>query len=449
MAGYKLDGTVLRDGAGAYVAELIGWDDAELSLLMGRASVADAEPAPTPEFVWVRLLEAMHGDNGAAFTASTDDYREASGPLADLIAAGFFRGDADSLDGDIWMAASGEETEAAVRFERCADAYAALSAVLNRVFERDDQAYDRNAERLTAEALGTGSGINMAATSVDELFDEPSLPPAGVEDVEVVGYRVQWTDRPGGSALNLLTAITPPIHLLRAEYPNAEIQHTDDLMTVAQCQRIVAARDAAIEEWSGTAVQNGMEVDRLRALMAAGALVPRELLDDAEKHLTDWLDLHDCECEGGHICGRGHVRATRDRIHALLAAPAVAGHQHASAARDVLIERQRQVAAEGWSPEHDDEHDGGELAAAGAAYALHAADHLNPYSQGDGGDEAPNCWPWHDAVAGRGEGPEATKPAWWKPGTPRRDLIKAAALILAEIERMDRAAAPAEQGGDV
>ncbi|MDV5862042.1 hypothetical protein QM298_14255 [Pseudomonas mendocina] len=44
------------------------------------------------------------------------------------------------------------------------------------------------------------------------------------------------------------------------------------LMTVAQHQRIVAAlraqineRDAAIEEWSGTAVQNGMEVDRLNA----------------------------------------------------------------------------------------------------------------------------------------------------------------------------------------
>lgn len=30
---------------------------------------------------------------------------------------------------------------------------------------------------------------------------------------------------------------------------------------------------------------------------------------------------------------------------------------------------------------------------------------------------------------------------WWKPGAPRRMLIKAAALIVAEIERLDRAAA--------
>ncbi|MGI0829548.1 hypothetical protein ACRCP5_19775 [Pseudomonas aeruginosa] len=112
---------------------------------------------------------------------------------------------------------------------------------------------------------------------------------------------------------------------------------------------------------------------------------------------------------------------------------------------DVQAERRRQITAEGWTPEHDDEHDSGELAAAGAAYALHAADHLNPYSQGDGGDEAPSCWPWHDGIAGRGEGPEKTEPAWWKPSTPRRDLVKACALALAEIERLDRAAAT--QGG--
>lgn len=31
-------------------------------------------------------------------------------------------------------------------------------------------------------------------------------------------------------------------------------------------------------------------------------------------------------------------------------------------------------------------------------------------------------------------------PAWWKPLEPRCDLVKAGALILAEIERIDRAA---------
>lgn len=126
-------------------------------------------------------------------------------------------------------------------------------------------------------------------------------------------------------------------------------------------------------------------------------------------------------------------------------APAFVNPRFTPAAIDVLLERQRQVDKEGWTPEHDDEHDSGELAAAGAAYALHAADHLHPHSQGDGRNEAPIFWPWQNGVCGRGEGPEKTEPAWWKPGTPRRDLVKAGALILAEIERLDRASKSSQQ----
>lgn len=106
------------------------------------------------------------------------------------------------------------------------------------------------------------------------------------------------------------------------------------------------------------------------------------------------------------------------------------------AAADVLAERRRQVEVNGWTPEHDDEHDGGRMAAAGSAYALAAADHLHPLSQGDG------CYDTH-----------ATPLAWpqdweFKPADPRRMLVKAGALILAEIERLDRAAlAATEQKG--
>jgi hypothetical protein len=90
------------------------------------------------------------------------------------------------------------------------------------------------------------------------------------------------------------------------------------------------------------------------------------------------------------------------------------------AARDVLAERQRQVTAEGWTPEHDDEHANGDLALAAAWYAASAGG--VPWS-----DDVPSFWPWADQ--------------WWKPTTPRRDLVKARALIIAEIERIDRAAA--------
>lgn len=102
--------------------------------------------------------------------------------------------------------------------------------------------------------------------------------------------------------------------------------------------------------------------------------------------------------------------------------------QHAMPAwRDVVRERRRQIGVEGWTPEHDDGHDAGSLAAAASAYAIAAADKLHPYSQGDADfyRQPPDAWPWHFK--------------WWKPKDPRTALVKAGALILAEIERIDRA----------
>lgn len=96
---------------------------------------------------------------------------------------------------------------------------------------------------------------------------------------------------------------------------------------------------------------------------------------------------------------------------------------------DVLAERRRQVEEEEFTDEHDDCHDRGELSGAGAAYALNAACLLHPLN-GTPIDEPPECWLWDER--------------WWKPNMgdcPRRDLVKAAALILAEIDRIDRAAA--------
>lgn len=88
-----------------------------------------------------------------------------------------------------------------------------------------------------------------------------------------------------------------------------------------------------------------------------------------------------------------------------------------AAAADVLAERQRQVAAEGWTAERDDSYQNSELADAAACYAIHA--HNQGFS-------TPAHWPWSTT--------------WWKQTNPRRDLVKAGALILAEIERIDRAA---------
>ena len=90
--------------------------------------------------------------------------------------------------------------------------------------------------------------------------------------------------------------------------------------------------------------------------------------------------------------------------------------------RDVLAERRRQVEQEGWTPEHDDQHAKGEMAFAAASYAMSSARHPLVMKYG-----VPGNWPW--------------AAEWWKPTTRRHDLVKAGALILAEIERIDRAGA--------
>lgn len=96
-----------------------------------------------------------------------------------------------------------------------------------------------------------------------------------------------------------------------------------------------------------------------------------------------------------------------------------AGGDMAQAIYDVLAERLRQVDDEGWTADHDDAHSHGQMAGAALCYLAEDIPHWAR-------EQAHGCyWPW-DAD-------------WWKPGDHRRNLVKAGALILAEIERLDRA----------
>ncbi|WP_254616614.1 hypothetical protein [Burkholderia metallica] len=87
------------------------------------------------------------------------------------------------------------------------------------------------------------------------------------------------------------------------------------------------------------------------------------------------------------------------------------------AARDVLAERARQINQENWTPEWDDQYRDHEMSCAAGCYAMYTL----AYPAGD----PPPAWPW--------------AADWWKPTTHRRNLVKAGALILASIERLDRA----------
>ena len=87
---------------------------------------------------------------------------------------------------------------------------------------------------------------------------------------------------------------------------------------------------------------------------------------------------------------------------------------------EIQKEREAQI-AKGFDASHDDNHRLGDLSDAACCYAERAG-------QSDGrraADSEPLMgWPWdYDS---------------WKPSTRRNELIKAAALIVAEIEALDR-----------
>lgn len=103
---------------------------------------------------------------------------------------------------------------------------------------------------------------------------------------------------------------------------------------------------------------------------------------------------------------------------------------------DIAAERERQKTQEGWSDTHDDGHKEGQLGLAAACYALSGSENdvqraalaatYKVY-----GSDAVSAWRrmWRWSVK------------HWKPKDRRRDLVRAGALIVAEIERLDRAAA--------
>jgi hypothetical protein len=99
----------------------------------------------------------------------------------------------------------------------------------------------------------------------------------------------------------------------------------------------------------------------------------------------------------------------------------------------IAAERQRQIEKEGWTPEHDASHDMGELSEAAVCYATVASAEARGSNVGEwpvymfnGFNDSNLTWPFADKD--------------WKPSDdPIRNLVKAGALIAAEIDRLQRA----------
>lgn len=109
---------------------------------------------------------------------------------------------------------------------------------------------------------------------------------------------------------------------------------------------------------------------------------------------------------------------------------ALGGPSELAAIEALLVERIRQVEGEGWTPGHDDvERKSGQLAAAGACYALAVSQKALIHANTGSLDVKPSPrqphWPF---------GPLA-----WKPASLNRMAVKGAALMLAELARQMRA----------
>jgi len=94
----------------------------------------------------------------------------------------------------------------------------------------------------------------------------------------------------------------------------------------------------------------------------------------------------------------------------------------------ILDERRRQIEKEGWTSEHDDVHRLGELSQAAHVYAEVAS----AQARGASSEEFPA-----DMMVAEGDWP--FEECWWKPSPdPIRNLVKAGALVAAEIDRLQR-----------
>jgi hypothetical protein len=95
----------------------------------------------------------------------------------------------------------------------------------------------------------------------------------------------------------------------------------------------------------------------------------------------------------------------------------------------IAAERARQVNAEGWTTAHDQAHGRDELAVAAACYAT-PYDLRDPHGRTG---QVPRMWPWRLCD--------------WKPGDRIRELVKAGALLAAELDRLlvDEQATPSPE----
>lgn len=260
-------------------------------------------------------------------------------------------------------------------------------------------------EQFTAMKKRAEAAEALAATRLDELT-------AAAETVGVMRHRAEATEARERRLLDILTSCHEGgAGLSYRDIQNVLKKHAD--------ARLRATQSAAPAP--------------------AAPVAPAEC--EAHAHLTTMSDVLNCarawEPDAriiGNIRAEDIAKAMTWALSARVSAPQGSEDSRSRAVvAEILAERERQKNVEGWTTERDDGYEYGQLGSAAVVYVLShltgvgfKPDHRLPAM----GDALATYWPWCES--------------WYKPDFGRRDLIKAGALITAEIERLDRAAIAAE-----
>jgi hypothetical protein len=260
-------------------------------------------------------------------------------------------------------------------------------------------------------------------------WDQGDVPvePLGITDQLISSLPFIWSfwepdaaDRAsianGGKLVLSLLGRTMPPAMLMVEEPAANEAVTVALQTQVLAKLIELAKivDRAVNDWGESQADGSSHV------------IFHKDVAEARDNILEFFDSLP-ENPDPSLLDSGPMKAER-------VAHFAPGQREANAAaRDVLAERRRQVDVEGWTAEHDDSHVNDEIAALACFYAM-----------------PPGAREWTTKETGYGDTlGEAIRPEGWagKVGDRRRELVKAAALAIAEIERLDREAARSEGDG--
>lgn len=385
----------------------------------------------------------------------------------------------------------GHQEEAADEIERLRDWNDHLNnTVLPNILNPNFLMLMKGGERLLDLCTKDGKFIGVSLNDMKDVFDwmvthariapdhaalaQPSPAQAEAEQPEIVAFRYRctnaegeplpgWFYSDGAGTLGLrepLMAVSQHeriIGAMRAVVTQLR-QHKSDYMDAGQetywaLQNEIREREAEIARLDGLVSSRTVERDAAQAEVAGLRSLLNSLLCYVERDIdrmrsdrdkSDNKEIYDRSislamerlkaaqnavfttepgCDTAVELAAQTTQAQHSVPELLVRAEDfVSGKEVPQAWLDVQAERRRQITAEGWTPEHDDLYCAAELPRAAAAYILNGAN-----------DEAPAIWPF--------------SAKWWKPRDARSNYVRAGALILAEIERLDRAA-PGKEGND-